>query len=114
MGTVKTGKIKSVFKTQKKAVSASPTITPSHMLRANALMFVIWGGGGERHKRTNSGSRGNSERMFFQVLFGLMSKKTTVYIYQFFDSPYLAIYRKPESGYVQNPILDCVIGFLGF
>ena len=59
MGTVKTGKIKSVLKSQKKAVSASPTITPSHMLRANALMFVIWGGGGERHKRTNSGSRGN-------------------------------------------------------
>ena len=60
MGTVKTGKIKSVLKSQKKAVSASPTITPSHMLRANALMFVIWGGGGERHKRTNSGSRGKT------------------------------------------------------
>jgi len=68
------------------------------MLRANALMFVIWGGGGERHKRTNSGSRGNSERMFFQVLFGLMSKKTTVYIYQFFTIAHLATLVELSDG----------------
>ena len=47
MGTVKTGKIKSVLKSQKKAVSASPTITQSrkHRLTANAREFVIWGAG---------------------------------------------------------------------
>ena len=46
MGTVKTEKIKSVFKSRKKAVSASPTFAKSRKHKtANAPMFVIWKAG---------------------------------------------------------------------
>ena len=79
MGTVKTEKIKSVFKSRKKAVSASPTFAKSRKHKtANAPMFVIWKagakdisgrGGGEKFIVENLAvGRGTKNHNKFQML----------------------------------------------